>query len=463
MNHIAGHADTSIARRQADWIAALRFEHIPAKSVALAKNCVLDFLGLAIRGSTLDRSRPARHLVAQIGATDSGATVIGGRKTAVFYAAYANGTFGHSLEYDDCQINCGHPGACVIPAALAMTETRAATGRDLLSAIVAGYQSMVWSIAPIHRRTLEIGWHGTKVAGPFGAAAASGWLLGLDAGQIAHALSIAASEASGPLEYSQSGGEVKRIHAGSASRSGVQAALLAQSGLTGPRQIFEGLRGIYRLFSNDSPYDIEPFWTGKLHIDDVMFKLYPSPGSTHSAFDAFAALQREQGFTHDMVEAVLVDTADWSVAHGASIYEPTDVVSAQFSLAFGLALLAVTGGNRLEDYSDPTKWRDPVLLDFSRRVTPVPKPVPTGGSELFTHVHVHLKDGRLFDRYQAAPRGYPSNPATASDLSRKFESITDGILSPQDQERLQVLVDNLDDLASMDPIIDILSRVPAGD
>lgn len=448
-----------IARRQADWINALHFEDIPDKSIALAKDCVFDFLGLAIKGSTVARTEPARRLVKHVGASGLGATVIGGGKTAVFYAAYANGTFGHSLEYDDCQINCGHPGACVIPAAFAMAEAQGATGRDLLTAIVAGYQSMVWSIAPIHRRTLELGWHGTKVAGPFGAAAAAGKLLDLSSEQIAHALSIAASESSGPLEYSQSGGEVKRVHAGSASRSGVQAALLAEAGLTGPREIFEGLRGIYRLFSNNSPYDVEQYWTGKFHIDDVMFKLYPSPGSTHAAFDAFTRLQREHGFTHDMVEAVFVDTADWSVAHGASIYEPTDVVSAQFSLAFGLALLAVIGRNRLEDYSAPENWRDPVLLDFAHRVEPVSKPVPPGASELFTHVHVQLKDGRRVDSYQPAPRGYPSNPATEDDLSRKFLSITDGVLASRDQDELRALIGNLDNLTSLDPIIGILGRV----
>ena len=102
---------------------------------------------------------------------------------------------------------------------------------------------MICSVGPIHRRTLELGWHGTKIGGVFGAAAATGKILNLNALELANAFAIAASDASGTMEYDQSGGEIKRFHAGLASRSGVEAAILAAAGLTGPLTIFEGKRG----------------------------------------------------------------------------------------------------------------------------------------------------------------------------------------------------------------------------
>src|SRR5690606_37936037 len=178
----------------------------------------------------------------------------------------------------------------------AMAERQRAGGRALLEAVVAGYQAQTAGVGPVHRGTLTLGWHGTKIGGVFGAAAASAKLLGLNAAQTAHALAVSASEASGTMEYDQSGGEVKRLHAGAASRSGVQAALLAARGMTGPAEIFEGRRGIYRLFGDGSAPQIERYWNGQFHILDTMFKLYPAAGTVHAPLDALTAIQAQLDF-----------------------------------------------------------------------------------------------------------------------------------------------------------------------
>jgi 2-methylcitrate dehydratase PrpD len=190
-----------------------------------------------------------------------------------------------------------------------------------------------------------------------------------------------------------------------------------------------------------------------------MFKLCPSAGSTHAALDAFGALMTRHSIMADSIDAVDVETVDWSVSHGATIYEPVDVIGAQFSLAFSIALLAVTGENRLDDYSNPARWRDPAMLAMARRVTPISAPVPEGGSELFARVRVSLKNGQEFAEYQPAPRGYPSNPAAHDELIRKFRSVTEGILLPSDQDALQNLVDRLENASSLEPLFAILERV----
>jgi 2-methylcitrate dehydratase PrpD len=314
----------TIANRLGQWIVGLKYEDLSPEVIRQAKLCILDQLGVQIRGATLPQVQPVRHLVEAMGAAADATIALYGWKTTAPYAAYVNATFGHSCEFDDSHFHCGHPGVCVIPAALALAEQKRVTGRELITAVVAGYQAQATSIGPIHKSTLALGWHGTKVAGVFGAAGASANLLKLNPQQAAHALSVAGSDASGTMEYDQSGGEVKRLHAGSASRSGVQAALLAQRGMTGPATIFEGKRGIYRLFGDGTPPDIDAFWTGHFHILDTMFKLYPAVGTVHAPLNALTEILAAHRFDVEDVEAIRVGLADWAIPHGAAITRPDD-------------------------------------------------------------------------------------------------------------------------------------------
>jgi len=440
----------TLAERQAAWIVGISPDSIPPEVLHRAQQLLLDYLGVAIRGATLPQVAPARALL-DLMATRGDATVIGGGRATPPYAAFVNGTAGHSCEYDDAHFDCGHPGVCVIPAALAIAELVGASGRELLVAIVAGYQSMVWSMGPINRRTLDIGWHGMKVGGVFGAAAAAGKLLGLTPEQMTNALAIAGSDASGTMEYDQSGGEVKRFHAGMASRSGVEAALLAQAGLTGPRTIFEGLRGIYSLFGGAEFKDPELYWDGTYHIMNTMVKLHPMVGTTHAALDALTmVLERRPADAAD-IDRVEVGLVHWAIAHGAAIVHPHDMLSAQFSLAFAVALRVIRGRVSIGDLGDRACWTDPAIMDFAARVDAVAIEVPEGACELFGRTTVFFKDGTSETALQPAPHGYPTNPASDALLQAKFFDVVDGVL---DRERAE-------DLARVVGGIEILPR--AGD
>ena len=434
----------TLAEKQGDWVAALRYEDLPAEVIVMAKHCLLDFLGVALKGSTLPQVAPARALMEALGGKPA-ATVIGGQRTSLPYAALVNGTYGHSCEFDDSHFHGGHPGVCVIPAALATGEQEGIDGKGLITAIAAGYQTMICSGGPIHRRSLDLGWHGTKVAGVFGAAGATGKILNLSPLQLANALAVAASDASGTMEYDQSGGEIKRFHAGLASRSGVEAALLAAAGLTGPLTIFEGKRGIYRLFSEGQGPNIERYWRGDFHILETMFKLHPCAGTLHAAIDCVAKIQADHGVQADDVEAIEVGIVDWAIPHGAAIVLPTDVISAQFSLAFSLGLQIVTGGAAIDDFMNPAKWSNDDIQRVARRVRPVADPVPDGATELFARVTLTTTDGAVHAASQPAFRGSPELPASAADLEAKFRSVTSGVLTADQAEALMVAVDKLDE------------------
>ena len=119
----------TFALKQAKWLSELRFEDLPQTTITLAKLCLLDFLGVALRGSTLPQVKPAL-IFAQSSQAPFESTIVGGNRTTAPYAAYINGTFGHSCEFDDCHFHAGHPGVCVIPACIALGEKNAIGGKE---------------------------------------------------------------------------------------------------------------------------------------------------------------------------------------------------------------------------------------------------------------------------------------------------------------------------------------------
>src|SRR5260370_23934427 len=167
-------------------------------------------------------------------------------------------------------------GFRVVPAALAVAEREGSSGRDVLRSVVAGVQVMGLLGSVAGRGMLTAGWHGSKVLGVFGSAAASGALLGLTAAELAHAFGIAASDAGGTMEYDRAGGEGKRLHGGSSSRTGVEAALLARAGLTGPSTIFEGHRGIFAMFGGAHDCSaLDAVWN-EWQVLGTIFRFYPA-------------------------------------------------------------------------------------------------------------------------------------------------------------------------------------------
>lgn len=443
----------TLAERQAEWIEAITYDAIPPAVRKRARQLLLDYLGVARLGATLPQVAPARTLLEIMGTREEATVIGGGGRATAAYAAYANGTFGHSCEFDDAHFDCGHPGVCVIPAALAMAERLGSTGKDLLVAIVAGYQSMVWSQGPVNRRTLDLGWHGMKVGGVFGAAAAAAKLMGLPAEQIANALAIAGSDASGTMEYDQSGGEVKRFHAGMASRAGVQAALLAQAGLTGPVTIFEGLRGIHNLFTERQPKDAELYWDGSFHILTTMVKLYPMVGTTHAALDALGMVLERPEAAGKQVDRIEIGLVDWAIPHGAAIVHPHDMLSAQFSLAFACALRVLRGRVAIGDLGNPAYWADEEVRALASRITPVAIPVPEGAAELCGRATVHFTDGSSDRAFQPAPKGYPTNPPSDTDIEAKFYSVVEGLLSPDQARDVAALILDIDSQPSVAPLL----------
>jgi len=440
----------TVSEQLASWVVGLNYGDLPADVTAMTRRLVLDQLGLQLRGSALPNVQPVRAVATALGGRGE-ATVTGSSiPVSAPQAAWVNGTLGHSAEYDDAHMSAWHTSSAVVPAALAAAEREGRSGRELISAVVAGVQVMGILGSVAGGGMLARGWHGSKVLGVFGAAAAAGSILGLDAAQMANAFGIAASDAGGTMEYDRSGGEVKRLHAGAAARTGVEAALLAQQGLTGPATIFEGHRGVFAMFgeTGDGAAPAEEEWD-RWQILATMFRFYPAIAATHPPLDALRRLREQEPIAPADVVAITVGLPAWAVGHGAAIIRPADAISAQFSLGFGLGLQLVTGENRPEDYFDSHRWSDPEILRIAEAVLPVAMDIPDGDPNLSARVEVELRDGRRRTAYQAGFHGHTVWPATDRDVEDKFRANLHGVTSGETAQAIIDIVASLEQFPSI--------------
>ena len=423
----------------AEYAATLRYEDLPAEVVGCARDCIIDTVAACICGSALPWSRIVIEYAERTG--PGGASRILGRGSAVQApsAALANGALAHAFELDALtRPGAGaHPGATVLPPALAVAqEARVnASGRALIAAFVAGNEVMI-RIGRATGHTNEArGFHAPGTTGPFGAAVACGHLLGLDAGQMANALGLAGSLAGGLLEFAKGdGGMVKRLHLGRASEAGVLAASLAASGFTGPRTVIEGEFGFLRVFCTE--FD-EAALTRNLGHEYVtlstVLKRYPVHATAHAAVRAVRDLQTEHRFSVSDVETITV-TSNQRMIERHNIAEPADLMLAQYSIPFCVALALYREARDPESY-DEGALADPAIRALTRRVHLVPEP-GTGHGAMGSTVTITLADGRQFERH------VDSGLLEAGELADKFTSLTRAVLgarAPALYQRLQGL------------------------
>ena len=403
--------------RLAEYAAALRYEDLPAPVAQQAKDCIIDTVAAAICGSALPWSRIVIDYAERTG--PGGKSRILGRGSAVQApaAALANGALAHAFELDSLtRPGAGaHPGATVLPPALAVAQEKGADGRGLIAAFVAGNEVMI-RIGRATGHTNEArGFHAPGTTGPFGATVTAGHLLGLDAGAMTNALGIAGSLCGGLLEFARgNGGMVKRLHLGRASAAGVLAASLAAGGFTGPRTVIEGQFGFLRVFC--TAWDEAELTRGlgeEFLVSTTVLKRYPCHATAHPAVRAVRELQAEHGFAAAAVEAITV-TATERMIERHNILEPADLMLAQYSIPFSVALGLCREARDPESW-DETALADPQIRSLCRRVRLV------RGGEL-SAVTIALTDGRRLER--RAENGM----LESGKLTDKFQRLTRAVL-----------------------------------
>ncbi len=404
-----------------DRVHSLRFDELPEAAVAQVKSSLLDLLGVALAGwSEPESSIVYEHVVSTFGA--GAASVIGtSTRVAPEGAALANGTLAHALDFDDTSWTyIGHASAVIVPAALAIGEARGSSGRELVTAYVAGLEAAARVGESLTDEFAGRGWHLTSTIGVFGAAVAAASLLGLDREQLGRAFGIAASRASGLK--ANFGYTVKPLHAGMAAADGLQSALLAQAGLTANPHALEDRLGFFAAFAGIRPPEPAAA-TDELAIvtDGVAFKRYPSCTGSHPALDAVLAIVADNRLSADEIESVRVGTTP--EVPGELLHPwPASGAQAKFSMGYAIAVALTKGRVGLDCFSDELVADEAIRELIGRCEVFVDPGLERSGNPRWpaAAVTVTTTAGETHRRRVDAAKGNPGNELTSTELEQKF-------------------------------------------
>ncbi|WP_439407460.1 MmgE/PrpD family protein [Bradyrhizobium sp. DASA03076] len=419
----------------AAYVARLKFADIPAEVLDRAKVLTLDFLGSAIRARREAESTPSLLKTLEALSLDARgeATVFGDSKTwTPAVAALLNGALGHSLDFDDTHADSSlHPSAPVVPAAFAVGEMVGASGRDVLTAIVAGYEvccRLGNALDPTSHYAR--GFHPTATAGTYGAAAAAAKLFGLSEQQIIAAFGVAGSQAAGSLQFLVNGAWNKRYQVGAAAMNGVIAATLARNDFVGATESVEGKHGLLAGYTDDAHPDKAVAELGKTYETmKIGVKPYPSCRYTHAAIDALIAMRREHNLTPDQVKHVQIGLHRNGITltgDAATKRHPTSVVGGQFSMFFTGALALDQGSFGWDDYARLGDAAIDALADKFEVVQD--DRLEVGRTHPFgARVSITTEDG-VHERLYADPSGEPNSFPDAQAMQQKFLTLARPVL-----------------------------------
>ena len=348
--------------------------------------------------------------------------------------ALANGASGHAFELDDVHEEAiNHPGAVVIPAALALAEDLNCSGRDLLEAIVVGYEAMGRAgIAVGPASHMLAGFHPTSMSGVFGAAAAAGRLLNFSATELNHAFGIASSLASGTMEFAASGGMAKRIHAGRAAEGGVTAALLAARGFEGASDGLAGRYGFCRIFTDDPRLDLLTDRLGqRWMIDEITVKPYAACSDIHPMIQAATQLRQEHGLQPEDIESIELDGPTKAAVQN-DMDGTTSVMAAQYSAQFNVAAALIADPVDPDTYH-PDQISGPeisALQDKVVAIRPAAEFDATYAWKMGGRVQINLIDGRVLNATVHGQKGSMHDPLDVDELTSKFTRLAQGRSHP---------------------------------
>ena len=457
-----------ITDKVSHFVAQTAAKDIPQDALELARLGITDFIGVALSGSREKQSKIIADYAQKMGGVPQASIIGGDGKTSPYLAALVNGTTGHALDYDDIAISLiGHPSVFLAPAVLAIGESIEASGEDVLTAYVVGYETACCIARPVLQSHYMQGWHSTATFGSLGAAAATAWLLKLSYAQVRMALGIAASLAGGLRQ--NFGTMTKPLHAGKAAANGIQAALLAQAGFTAADSIIEAPLGFAKVFGHSGEVD----WAkagenlGKTFFitsaEGLSIKPYPSCGFTHCAIGAALGIKEEHKVNADDVAEVELGVSPFDkqiLIH----HHPRTGLEGKFSLEYCVARAFLSEEVRLRHFNAEAVAEPRVesLMEKMRWVEKYPMPV-MGTAEGFgtKSVTVKLKNGKGYSKEVTIAKGMPQNPLTPEEFNSKYRDCASTMLSKEDVEKSLSILTNLQKVKNIKEVMGIVAKAPS--
>jgi len=442
----------------AKFAANLRFKDIPHAVVSRAEDLFLDWFSSALAGKGARPVEAIESFAKQMaaGATGRSEVLISRRFTTPLFAAMVNAAASHFVEQDD--VHCGavfHPATVVFPPALAVAQDLEASGAELLTAGIVGYEIGIRVGEFLGRSHYEI-FHTTGTAGTLAAASAVGNLLHLNPPQMLDAFGSAGTQAAGLWEFLRDGADSKQLHTANAAASGVTAAYLAKNGFTGAKQVLEGRRGMAAGMSRDAdPTKLTDRLGERWATSEVSFKYHASCRHTHPTADALLSVINEHKLAPDQIARITAHVHQGAIDVLGAVTNPQTVHQAKFSMGTVLGLLALFGRAGVREFDD--HWHDPRVADFRQRAQmvlddEVNRAYP---ARWIGKVTVTTSDGRSLQGRIEHPKGDPGNMLSRSELEDKAMRLAaySDAANAQEMKKVVRLIQQLPNLPKLGPLL----------
>ncbi|KAJ9603716.1 hypothetical protein H2200_011902 [Cladophialophora chaetospira] len=449
---------TPVTKILSEFVADLTYESIEPKVVQNLKRLLLDLLGIgAYSGAKIESSEPFYRAILAFsgGATGNSTVLTKGRRLLPQHAALLNAAYGHTLDFDDTfAAGALHPGASVIAAALAQAEVSGASGKELLTALAAGYEVICRISRALGTGAYERGFHNTGTTGIFGAIAAIMKIKGAKASAIEAAFGLAGSKAAGSQQFLENGGWNKRLHPGFAAHDAFLCIAFVEQGVITATKALEGIFGFLKGYSSSPKIEglVEGLGREWIHITTAI-KPYPGCRMTHTGID-IAGKWRTARTSPIKSLRLSLSPHCWMIV-GRPLpnkIHPQNIVDAQFSAYYQVALAWLDGSgtgwdvyNRIHD-DDVSELLDRITVDAAE-----------GLHGLAGRLEMQWQDGTIEVEAETDPIGEASNPFTDEQLRQKFKSLSVPAYGEQRTEQIADTIERLDQCSNVGELMALLA------
>lgn len=439
----------------ADFAAELQADDLKGAVAEKLKHLLIDTVGVTLGALDEAHAHQARAVVRAAGSAPQAAILGTTERASAQEAAFANGVAAHGIDFDDTH-KFVHPGCAVVPATMAIAEQKNISGAAFLAGLAAGYEVSIrvaFAAGVAHRNR---GFHPTGTCNVFGAATGAARAMGLDAKGIAAAIGASSSMASGMTQYRLDGSANKHLHGGLAARSGVLSALLAEQGFHGTAHAIDGELGYLNLYSDGGDLNALTGALGdRFDLLDTDFKPYPSCRQSHAPVDLAIEAFNDHGVRADQIERVTVHIfsyADKPWYTGNVV--PASPLEALLCIPYCVASVLIHGRLGLQEFTDKA-LADPRLAATIGRVsvkadTALDKNWP---NERGARLQIEMRSGETLMLSTTDPLGGTEKPMSFDDILRKFDGLTERVLTADRRNAFIDAVANLENLPSINDLI----------
>ena len=444
-----------------EFASKTRIAHLSDEAVAATKRHILDCSGVGLAATVEPAGRIVLEVTREQGGTPLARVLGSNLRTSAVGAAWANGSLSHLLDFDDTGFS--HPTACILPAALAMTEEAKATGADLVTAVCVGLEVFERLASSGRQHDPELrrrGFHPTSVYGCAAAAAAAGSIVKLTPGQMAVAIGLASANAGGLTQHFGTWG--KGIHAGNTARAGVSSVLLAKKDYFADPDVIEGEYGFFSAFHGTGNYNVANVAVGlgthwSIVDPGLTIKRYPCCGGNLRALDAARGLVEEHGIKFDDAVRLEVDVHP-DLLNTVRFHKPTEGFRGKFSIDYVLAAMLLDGRVDLDSFSDEYCNSPRMRASIDKvQVNAHDEWANDAASRRNAPVTITMKDGRKLTKSVEKVRGSPGNPMTREELLGKYRGCASRVLDGERLERSITALENLEKVPTVRELMDTLT------